>query len=129
MRKAQFRIEAIHPSLNAWSRQNPFRVAKLKKELATFADVGILQAQRQGTWDGQPFGYARMTVILHPDNLRRMDLDNRSPKFFGDQLVNRGVLIDDCDSVVPELILKRGTKAKPAWTEILIEELTEGESR
>jgi len=41
VRKAIFRVEAVPPSLNAWSRRRPQAVAALKREYGRWVAVGI----------------------------------------------------------------------------------------
>lgn len=120
MRTATFRVQAVHPSLNTWSRQHPMVVAKLK---AAFTDVilaAVWEARQAKTWDGRVFRRAVVTYRMHFASNRRVDPDNVTPKFFQDLLVDTGVLEDD-DFAHVELRLERGKKARPPWTEIRVE--------
>ena len=123
-RQATFRIEAIHPSLNEWSRQNPFKVAEIKKQYALITGFAVGQAKIRGTWDGRTFERARLTVRYHFPNNNRRDADNYASKFFNDSLVALGVLRDD-DFDHLELHIERGENAKPGWTELIVEEVGE----
>ena len=122
-RRATFRVEAIHPSLNTWSRGNPFKVAGLKKAHDHIAQAAIHQAKVHGAWDGQPFERARVTVRYHFPTAVRHDPDNGAPKFFLDALVAGQVLTDDDFAHVPELTITSGERAKPGWTELIVEEV------
>lgn len=123
MRQATFRLEAIHPSLNRWSRGNPFKVAELKKIHDAFAAAAIHQARIHGAWDGRCFDRARVLVRYHFPTAVRHDPDNTTPKFYLDQLVSSGVLVDDDFPHVPSLTITSGDLARPPWTEIIVEEV------
>ena len=124
MRTAHFRIEAIHPSLNTWSRLHPHKVARMKLDYGWFVRAAVQQAIARQTWDGKIFERAILRVIHHFDSNRRHDPSNYAPKFWEDPLVALGVLRDD-DFAHIALRIEQGPNAKPAWTEIIIEEVTE----
>lgn len=121
-RTATFRIEAVHPSLNVWSRSNPFKVATLKKAHARFVFAAVHAAKMHGHWDGHPFQKALVTVRYHFPTRARHDPDNATPKFYLDQLVASGVLADDDFTHLPVLTIVGGSVANPGWTEIVVEE-------
>lgn len=122
MRQATFRLEAIHPSLNVWTRQHPYKVARMKQEYGWYVRTAVQRAIQTGTWDGQMFERAILRVIHHFDSSRRHDPSNYAPKFWEDPLVSLGVLRDD-DFDHLELRIERGVNAKPGWTELIIEEV------
>lgn len=111
-RRATFRIEAIHPSLNEWSRQHPHKVARMKQEFGWFVRAAVQNAITRRTWDGQVFDHARLTVRYHFPTRQRRDPDNHSPKFAADALINLGVLRDD-DFDHIALQIERGDVARP----------------
>ena len=123
-RRATFRLEAIHPSLNTWTRQHPMKVARMKQEYGWFVRVAVQNAIAHQTWDGRMFDRARLTVRYHFPNNNRRDADNYASKFFNDGLVTLGVLRDD-DFDHLELHIERGENAKPGWTELIVEEVAE----
>ncbi len=123
-RRATFRLEAIHPSLNTWTRQHPMKVARMKQEYGWFVRVAVQNAIAHQTWDGRIFEKARLRVIHHFPDRRRHDPSNFSPKFWEDPLVTLGVLRDD-DFDHLELHIERGENAKPGWTELIVEEVAE----
>lgn len=120
-RRATFRVEAIHPSLNVWSRQHPQKVARMKQEFGWFVRAAVQNAIVSGTWDGQIFDRAVVHIIHHFGDRRRHDPSNYTPKFLEDPLVVLGVLRDD-DFRHITLSLEEGTVAKPPWTEVVITE-------
>lgn len=123
-RLATFRVDTMHPSLNAWSRKHPLAVATWKIEYARWVAIAVQQARHAGTWDGQPFDQADVVFIHHFAPGHRHDPDNSVPKFFLDSLVACGVLVDD-DFDHMDLHLLRGPRSRPAWTEIRITERPE----
>jgi len=123
-RVATFRVNTIHPSLNAWSRKHPMAVATWKIEYGQWVAIAIHEAVQAGTWDGQVFDQADVTLIHHFTPGHRHDADNVTPKFFLDSLVARGVLVDD-DFDHMDLHLLNGTRSRPPWTEIRVTERKE----
>lgn len=121
MRKAVFRVEAVPPSLNSWSRRRPQAVAALKRDYAHWVAVGIAQARHRGGWDGSRFERARVVVRYHFRDHGRRDPDNYTPKFLLDAMVSAGVLADD-DFDHVALVLERGPDARPEWVEVLVSE-------
>lgn len=120
-RVATFRVNTMHPSLNAWSRKHPMAVATWKIEYGQWMAMAIHEAVQTGTWDGQIFEQAEVTLIHHFVPGHRHDADNSSPKFFLDSLVAQGVLMDD-DFDHINLHLLNGSRSRPPWTEIRITE-------
>ena len=123
-RLATFRVDTMHPSLNAWSRKHPMAVATWKIEYGQWMAMAIHEAVQTGTWDGQIFEQAEVTLIHHFVPGHRHDPDNGTPKFFLDSLVARGVLMDD-DFDHINLHLLNGSRSRPPWTEIRITERPE----
>ena len=124
MRRATFRIDAVPPSLNQWSRQARMAAHRLKTEYGHWVAVAVHQARRRGTWDGQPFPQARCVLRYHFASAARRDPDNYAGKFLLDALVAGGVLQDD-DWAHCTLVLERGATARPPWVEVVVEEVSE----
>ena len=124
-RMATFRVEAIPPSLNQWSRQARIAAHRLKVDYGHYVALAVRQARRRGTWDGERFERARCVLRYHFPTAGRRDPDNYAGKFLLDGLVAEGVLADDDWSHLV-LVLERGRTARPGWVEIVVEEIREG---
>lgn len=121
MRRATFRVEAVPPSLNVWSRTARLAAHRLKTEYGHWVAVAVHQASQRGDWDGKPFHRARCVLRYHFPDARRRDADNYSGKFLLDGLVAEGVLLDD-DWAHLTLVLERGPTSRPGWVEVVVEE-------
>lgn len=120
MRTAIFRVRALHPSLNQWTRLPPLAVHRRKRAHAEEVYAAIVEARQGRQWDGHPFVVATVTYTFHFPTAGRHDPDNAVPKFAQDALVAAGVLVDD-DFAHCTLVLRRGANANPGWTEIRVE--------
>lgn len=122
-----------HESINAWMIMTRPMMNALKQRWKSFI-----------RWFVEEQGYTNLRIktceisqkIYYPNN-RRHDIDNSTPKFVLDGLVESGMIIDDDNKHITKLTLECGTDIEHPRTEITIkvmslektEEISNGKSK
>lgn len=107
----------LHPSINEWFIMQRPQMNQYKQQWKDFTK-----------WVVKYYGYENLgianctiTYKFYYGNKRRMDNDNRTPKFTNDGLVESGMLIDDDYSHLNPLILWGGYDKQKPRMEIIID--------
>lgn len=103
--------QTLHPSLNEWTRGDPFRIAAIKEGWEEWYQEILLENDFPKI-KGAPV-YCFM-IYFFPDNSPR-DYDNYAPKFLLDALKKYGAIQDDSDRVLGAhpFIVHRSCPAMP----------------
>jgi Holliday junction resolvase RusA-like endonuclease len=81
----------LHPSMNKWMVMRRPQMNDLKQKWKEFG----LWLLKEKNLDGLHIDKCKITITFYFKDKRRIDLDNRSPKFLFDAFVEGGLLIDD----------------------------------
>ena len=116
-----------HPyqeSMNVWMIMKRPQMNALKQKWKDFM-----------VWFIEDQGYANlriekceMTYTVYKPTRRRLDLDNNSPKFLQDGLVEAGFVVDDDMNHITSLTLRGGYDPERPRTEILVKILESKEN-
>ena len=117
----------LHPyqeSMNVWMIMKRPQMNALKQKWKDFM-VWFIEDQGYGNLR---IGRCEMTYTVYKPTHRRLDLDNNSPKFLQDGLVESGFIVDDDMDHITALTLRGGYDPKRPRTEILVKILEEKET-
>src|SRR3989304_3400145 len=116
IRRIEFSIDALPPSLNKWSRRHWSVRHQVTRDWGVWIAHFGPKPDSHGWPGGEPIDPAVVTLEFR--SVYRLDVDNRA-KFVLDGLVKAGIIKDDAIPHLAELRL-RGAKGKPR-TYIIVE--------
>lgn len=118
-----------HPKAKKKPIEHPYQESMNKWMIMKRPQMNALKQRWKDfmVWFIEDQGYANlriekceMTYTVYKPTHRRLDLDNQSPKFLQDGLVESGFLVDDDMEHITSLTLRGGYDTDRPRTEILI---------
>ena len=119
-----FSIPWVPPTLNQYSRAHWTRQREWVRIAAVYIHVGLVQSGHRFPCCERRENKVRVTIQQH--RRRPVDRDNLTPKVLNDALVKLGIVVDDNEDHIEQVVLPVivDRRAEPR-TEITLEDIEE----